>query len=152
MDVLRRLSPFMAVAPQLQPADMARLAAAGFHCVINNRPDGECAGQPDSAEMEAAARACGLDYHYLPVLSGNISEQDVQAFAELLGHVRGPVLAFCRSGTRSIQLWALSEAHRLDPRALLDSACTAGYDLNSLAPRLEQRWSNVPAPIKGAER
>lgn len=144
MDSLKRLTPFIAVAAQLQPADMGTLAAAGYRCVINNRPDGEGEGQPTSAEMEAAAKANGLDYHYLPVISGQIGDGDVAAFTALLDRVRGPVLAFCRTGTRSTSLWALSEAHHLDPETLMTTAKAAGYDLAGLLPRLEQRWQQAP--------
>lgn len=147
MNSLKRLTPFIAVAAQLQPADMGTLAAAGFRSVINNRPDDEGEGQPTSAEMQAAAQASGLEYHYLPVISGQISDVDVGAFSELLNHVRGPVLAFCRTGTRSSSLWALSEAHHLDPLALLNTARENGYDLTGLAPRLEQRWQNAPVTM-----
>ncbi|WP_372876566.1 TIGR01244 family sulfur transferase [Pseudomonas sp.] len=144
MDSLKRLTPFIAVAAQLQPGDMGTLAAAGFRSVINNRPDGEGEGQPSSAEIEAAARASGLDYHYQPVISGQIGEDDVAVFAELLEQVRGPVLAFCRTGTRSSSLWALSEARHLDPDVLLATAKAAGYDLSGLLPRLQQRWQQAP--------
>lgn len=144
MDTLKHLSPFIAVAAQLQPADMGTLAAAGFRCVINNRPDAEGENQPSSAEMQAAALASGLQYHYLPVLSGQISDENIAAFTALLNQVRGPVLAFCRTGTRSTSLWALSEAHHLDPLVLLNTARGNGYDLSGLAPRLEQRWQQAP--------
>ena len=144
MESLKRLTPFIAVAPQLQPGDMGMLAAAGFRSVINNRPDGESEGQPSSAEMAAAARASGLDYHYLPVVSGQINDEDVSAFSALLGQIRGPLLAFCRTGTRSTSLWALSEAHHLDPQVLLSTAGAQGYDISGLAARLQQRWQQAP--------
>ncbi|WP_022962750.1 bifunctional protein tyrosine phosphatase family protein/NAD(P)/FAD-dependent oxidoreductase [Halopseudomonas pelagia] len=147
MDTLKHLSPFIAVAAQLQPADMGTLASAGFRSVINNRPDNEGEGQPSSADMEAAAQASGLEYHYLPVVSGQISDADVSAFTELLNQVRGPVLAFCRTGTRSTSLWALSEAHHLDPVVLLNSARASGYDISGLAQRLEQRWQKSPVTV-----
>ncbi|WP_240922985.1 beta-lactamase hydrolase domain-containing protein, partial [Metapseudomonas otitidis] len=69
MDSIKRLTPFIAVSTQLQPTDMGTLAAAGYRCVINNRPDNEGEQQPSSAEMQAAAQANGLDYHHLPVVS-----------------------------------------------------------------------------------
>ena len=144
MESLKHLTPFIAVASQLQPGDMGILAAAGFRSVINNRPDGEGEGQPSSAEMAAAAKASGLDYHYLPVTSGQISDGDVSAFSALLGQIRGPLLAFCRTGTRSTSLWALSEAHHLDPQVLLSIASAQGYDLSGLAARLQQRWQQAP--------
>ena len=144
MDSLKRLTPFIAVSAQLQPADMGTLAAAGFRSVINNRPDGESEGQPSSAQIEAAARASGLDYHHLPVVSGQISDENIEDFSNLLKKVRGPLLAFCRTGTRSTCLWALSEAHHLDPDALLSTAKEAGYDLSNFQARLQQRWQHEP--------
>lgn len=144
MQPIKRLTPFIAVAAQLEPADMGTLAASGFRTVINNRPDHEGEGQPSSAAMQAAAEASGLDYHHLPVVSGQITDTDVEAFRTLLDQVKGPALAFCRSGTRSTTLWALAEAHHLDPDALLATARDAGYDLAALRPRLEQRWQTLP--------
>ena len=150
MDSLKRLTPFISVAAQLQPADMGTLAAAGFRSVINNRPDGEGEGQPSSAEMQAAAEASGLEYHFLPVVSGQIGDGDVSAFGDLINQVRGPVLAFCRTGTRSTSLWALSEAHHLDPLTILATARDAGYDLTGLAPRLEERWQKAAIRVPQA--
>ena len=144
MDSLKRLTPFIAVSPQLQPADMGTLAAAGFRSVINNRPDGEGEGQPSSAEIEAAAKASGLDYHHLPVSSGQISDENIEDFSQLLKKIRGPLLAFCRTGTRSTCLWALSEAYHLDPEALLSTAKNAGYDLSNFQSRMQQRWEQQP--------
>jgi sulfide:quinone oxidoreductase len=151
MESLKRLTPFIAVAPQLQPADMGTLAAAGFRCVINNRPDSEGEGQPLSAEMEAAAVASGLEYHHLPVIPGQISDEQVNAFTTLLGEVRGPVLAFCRTGTRSTSLWALSEARHLDPQVILETAQGAGYDLSGLSARLQQQWQQQTRPAATPE-
>jgi sulfide:quinone oxidoreductase len=143
MQTIKRLTPFISVAAQLQPADMAQLAASGFRCVINNRPDNEDEGQPASAIMRAAAEASGLEYHHLPVVSGQISDADVAAFRSLLERVKGPALAFCRTGTRSASLWALAEAHHLDPQVLVETAQQANYDLSGLLPRLEQYWQST---------
>ena len=151
MQTIKRLTPFISVAAQLQPADMAQLAASGFRCVINNRPDNEDEGQPASAIMRAAAEASGLEYHHLPVVSGQISDADVAAFRSLLERVKGPALAFCRTGTRSASLWALAEAHHLDPQVLVETAQQANYDLSGLLPRLEQYWqSTTDQPLQAA--
>lgn len=151
MQTIKRLTPFISVAAQLQPADMALLAGSGFRCVINNRPDNEDEGQPASAIMRAAAEASGLEYHHLPVVSGQISDADVAAFRSLLERVKGPALAFCRTGTRSASLWALAEAHHLDPQVLVETAQQATYDLSGLLPRLEQYWqSTTDQPLQAA--
>ena len=102
---ITRHSDKFGTAPQLSPSDMAQVAAMGFKTVVNNRPDGEGgADQPTSAMMEAAAKAAGLSYEYLPVISGQITEQQARKFAELLATRPAPLLAFCRSGARSQNL------------------------------------------------
>jgi sulfide:quinone oxidoreductase len=145
MESIRQLTPFLSVTAQLDPADLALVAAKGFRCVINNRPDQEAEDQHESVALEAAARDAGLDYHHLPVVSGQITDQDVADFRALLDQVRGPVLAFCRTGTRCTHLWALAEAHHLDPESVLATACAAGFDLAGLRPRLEARWQGRSA-------
>jgi uncharacterized protein (TIGR01244 family) len=102
---VQRLSPDIAVAAQLEPAAMAEIAAAGFRSVINNRPDFEGGPtQPTSASIEAAARAAGLAYAWLPVAPNVQSAEEIARFAELLQQMPKPTLAFCRSGTRSGKL------------------------------------------------
>jgi uncharacterized protein (TIGR01244 family) len=119
---------------QLLASDIPAVAGAGVRLIVNNRPDAEEPGQPPSREIEAAARAAGLDYRYIPV-AGSMSQEQIDAMADALG--QGPVLAFCRSGTRSTWLWALARASRGVPAAtLLRQAAEAGYDLRPLAPRL----------------
>jgi uncharacterized protein (TIGR01244 family) len=101
-----RLSDELSVAPQLEPAAMRIAADAGFKSVINNRPDFEAGPQqPTSASIEAAARAAGLEYRFLPVHPAMQTPEEVAQFAELLATLPKPVLAFCRSGTRSGKLF-----------------------------------------------
>lgn len=103
---LQRLDADVSVAPQLGPEAMAEAKAAGFRSVINNRPDFEAgSGQPTSASVEAAARAAGLEYAYLPVAPNFQSPEEIARFGELIGAMPKPILAFCRSGTRSGKLW-----------------------------------------------
>ncbi len=100
------LSPDVSVAPQLGPEAMAPLAQAGYKSVVNNRPDFEGGpDQPTSAAIEAAAKAAGLVYVYLPVQPGYQSPEEIQKFAQLLSSLPRPILAFCRSGTRSGKLY-----------------------------------------------
>lgn len=107
---IRSVSPSFAVAAQLAPADLASVAAMGFKTVINNRPDLE--GGPEqaaSAAMQAAAEAAGLAYVYLPVVTGAYTPAQIQAMRDTLDHAAQPVLAFCRSGARSTQLFMLAQ-------------------------------------------
>jgi uncharacterized protein (TIGR01244 family) len=101
-----RLSHELSVAPQLEPASMQLAADAGFKSVINNRPDFEAGPtQPTNASIEAAARAAGLEYRYLPVHPAVQTPEEIARFAELLATLPKPILAFCRSGTRSGKLY-----------------------------------------------
>ena len=103
---IRPVAADVCVAPQLTPAAMAEAAAAGFKSVVNNRPDFEHGpNQPTSADIEAAARAAGLEYRHLPVDGGYQSPQEIAAFAELLRTLPRPLLVFCRSGARSTRLF-----------------------------------------------
>lgn len=135
MPDIRRLDDQVSVAPQLDPAELADVRTAGFVTLINNRPDGEEAGQPEAVAIRAAAEAAGLGYHEIPVGQGGIGHYDLDAMAAALE--AGPALAFCRSGTRSCNLWALARAKGGDdPAELIAKAAGAGYDLRGLAPTL----------------
>ena len=103
---VEQLSADVCVTGQLEVAQMAWAAQAGFKSVINNRPDFEGGpDQPTSASMQAAALAAGLQYAFLPVAPTVQTPQEIARFAELLGELPKPVLAFCRSGTRSRKLY-----------------------------------------------
>jgi uncharacterized protein (TIGR01244 family) len=98
------------VAPQLQPEAMAEVARAGFRSVVNNRPDYEHdADQPTSAQIEAAARAAGLEYRHLPVSGAYQSPEQIAAFAALAAELPRPMLMFCRSGARSTRLYQAAQ-------------------------------------------
>jgi sulfide:quinone oxidoreductase len=87
---------------------MTALAAHGIRTVINNRPDGEGGpDQPTSDAIAAAAHAAGMDYHYIPVISGQVTQAQVDTMASTVAAAKTPVLAFCRSGARSSNLWAM---------------------------------------------
>lgn len=136
----RELDPqvLVADAPMTGP-DMAAAAARGVKIVVNNRPDHEEAGQWNSADLEAAARAAGMDYVHIPI-SKEFSKDKVAALTEALLSTEGRVLIFCRSGTRSCYLWALAQARAGEsPEALVRSARRAGYSLGPLMPWLKPR-------------
>lgn len=108
---LRQIAADVCVAPQLTPAAMAEAARTGFRSVVNNRPDFEHGpDQPTNAEIEAAAKAAGLEYRFLPVESGYQSPEEIEAFAKLLAELPRPLLVFCRSGARSMRLFSAARA------------------------------------------
>ena len=131
--MFRTLDPSISVFGQIEPEDVAAAKAQGFTAIINNRPEGEQPDQPTGAAIEAAARAAGLDYVAIPVDHSGFNAGQVAAMAEALDKAQGPVLAFCRSGTRSTFLWALAR-HIMgdDGETLIAKAADAGYDLSPI--------------------
>lgn len=130
MNDFRQLGPSMLASPQIGPDDLAQAAALGVTLVINNRPDGEAPEEPQGAEIEAAARAAGMDYLAIPITHAGFSAPQVEAMRQVLDQASGPVLAYCRSGTRSTLLWALAQAQAgIDPDEIAGAAQSAGYDV-----------------------
>lgn len=133
MSDFRKVTDDFSVAPQITVDDVKRAAEAGFRTLINNRPEGESPDQTPAAEIEAAARAAGLAYHYIPIVGGPSPDQVEQERA-VLAEAEKPVLAYCRSGTRSIVTWSIGEAVAGDrPRdELVALGRNAGYDLSGV--------------------
>ncbi|MEI4196737.1 TIGR01244 family sulfur transferase [Roseovarius sp. E0-M6] len=133
---LNKISPKLTVSPQISVDDMATLKAEGFKAIICNRPNGEGADQPAFEEIEAAARKHGIEARYVPVVGGKVSDQDVEDFGDALRELPRPVLAYCRSGTRSATLWSLWEAKKQPLPEILAATKAAGYDMNGVARRI----------------
>ncbi|MEZ5668249.1 MAG: TIGR01244 family sulfur transferase [Alphaproteobacteria bacterium] len=149
---IAKLADNLFVSPQIAAAELDALKAQGIRAIINNRPDGEQADQPASADLEAEAKARGLAYRHIPVVSGKITDDQVAAFDAALKEMPQPVLAFCRSGTRSTSLWALAHADEIDTELLLKRCADAGYDLAGLQPRLADRRQAASAAAAPAKR
>lgn len=138
MASIRRINDQISAAPQIDPADVTEIARAGFTAIVNNRPDDEESDQPEGEAIRAVATTLGLNYHAIPVTHAGFSASQVEAMRNVLVKTDGPILAFCRSGTRSTHLWALAEASRgEDPAGLIEQAADAGYDLNGLRATLD---------------
>ncbi|WP_343651327.1 TIGR01244 family sulfur transferase [Herbaspirillum sp.] len=135
---IKQLTADLAVSGQIAPTDMTEIVGAGFKAIICNRPDGEAGDQPSFHEVAQQATAAGLEMRYLPVTPGQLAEEQAAAFDRLLEELPGPVLAYCRSGMRSVSLWGLSQAGRLSPDDILARATAAGYDLSALLRRIAQ--------------
>ena len=133
MTDFRKVTDDFAVAPQITVEDVRRAAAEGYTLLINNRPEGESPDQTPGAEIEAAARAAGMDYAFIPITGGPTADQVRQETA-LLAEATGPVLAYCRSGTRSIVTWSIGQASAgVRPRdELVSLGRDAGYDLSGV--------------------
>lgn len=143
MSDFRRLTENVLVSPQLALEDIAAAAALGVTLIVNNRPDGEDPDAPQGDAIADAAAAAGLNYVAIPIGHSGFSEPQVDAMIRALDQAEGPILAYCRSGTRSTLLWALASAKQgEDPESIARTAAEAGYDVSpirSLIDMLSQR-------------
>lgn len=135
MDI-KRISEKVSVTPQIAVDDLAAIKDAGFRAIICNRPDGEGADQPSFEEIEKAAKKAGLEFAYVPVQTGIVTDENVDQFGVALKDLPRPVLAYCRSGTRSATLWSLHEAQKRPLPEILAATKAAGYDMNGVARRV----------------
>lgn len=110
---ISRLSSDLSISSQISIQDIATVKAANFRAIICNRPDGESLGQPEFRDIEAAAKAAGLEIRFQPITPGKISAGDVETFAAALRDLPKPVLAFCASGNRAGTLWTQAQAQGL---------------------------------------
>ncbi|GGN43653.1 TIGR01244 family protein [Novosphingobium indicum] len=129
--MFRQITDTVYASPQIDTTSIAEAKALGVVRIINNRPEGESDDQTPGATIEAAAREAGMDYVAIPVTHAGFSQGQVDAMQEALESADGPVLAYCRSGTRSTLLWALARAKAGDnPAAIASKAAGAGYDVS----------------------
>ena len=136
--MFRTLDEGLYVSPQIGVDEVAEAAGLGVKLIINNRPEGEEPGQPTGAEIEAAAAAHGIAYVAIPVTHAGFSMPQLDATLTAMEAAEGPILAYCRSGTRSTLLWALTRAKQGDtPDLLAAKAANAGYDLSAIRAMLD---------------
>ena len=122
---LHRITADFAVAPQITASDMALIAAEGFTCVICNRPDAENPPDLQMPAMRAAATAAGMTFVENPVVNGGLTMDMVEGQRTAITNATGPVFAYCRSGTRSTIVWALSQAGTISTDTLITAAAAA---------------------------
>ena len=141
---MKQISDRLYVGPQLTAEDISRARTEGFAAIINNRPDGEEPGQPSAAENRVLAEGQQLAYTYIPVTGGQISEDQVRAFQKALSEAGGPVLAHCKTGTRSATLYAIGEVldGRLEKDEVIPFGQSVGFDLSGAV-----RWLDAHRPI-----
>jgi len=132
----KKVTDQFAVAPQITIEDVATIKALGYVAIINNRPDGEAPGQPLIQDIKSQTLAQGMQFIDLPIVSGTLPMEAIQQTKATLDQIDGPVFAYCRTGTRSITLWALSQIGTLDGQEISSCVNNAGYDLPFLAPYL----------------
>ena len=132
----KAITSTLSASPQVCVEDVRKLADRGFRSIICNRPDGEGPDQPSFEEIEAAAKAAGLEARYLPIVAGRVSDADAEAFGQAMDELPKPVLAYCRSGMRSATLWSLSQAKTKSVADILAATQSAGYDMGGVVRRI----------------
>jgi uncharacterized protein (TIGR01244 family) len=131
--MFRKLSSAVYASPQIGLEEVEEARAMGIAMIVNNRPEGESDDQIEGDRIAAAVAAAGLAYVAIPITHAGFAEHQVTAMAEALAQANGPVLAYCRSGTRSTLLWGLAQAKAgADPEQLAQAAAEAGYDLSPI--------------------
>jgi uncharacterized protein (TIGR01244 family) len=141
MSSFKDITDMFAVSPQLTLNDLEVAAREGFVRVVCNRPDGEDIGQPSVEQIAQSCASHGLSFVHIPI-SGGVNEAQIDAMSQALETAAGPVLAYCRSGTRSTNLWAMAQARRgANAQGLVEAAAGAGYDLSGLTPMLRSLGS-----------
>ncbi len=135
----RKLTADLSVAPQIAPDDAAEIAAAGFRTVICNRPDGENPPELHAARLRVALEAQGITFLDLPFDGRTMTPEVIVELREMIATAEAPVLAYCRTGTRCTNAWALGQAGVMDPESIIATASAAGYDVSGLAPYLGQK-------------
>lgn len=136
--MFRQLTSRIYASPQIGVDEVAEAARLGIAAIINNRPEDESDDQTPGPQIAAAAQAAGIAYVAIPVTHAGFSQPQISAMTAALAANPGPVLAYCRSGTRSTLLWALAEASRgASPHSLSAAAASAGYDLSPIRALLD---------------
>lgn len=143
------LTPNVTALAQPSADDIAELAQRGYRSIIGNRPDGESEDQPSWAELEAIASAQGLEAKHIPVVMGQITDEQVAEFRTALETLPKPVAVFCRTGTRAALLWALANQANLTADERIGIAAKEGYDLEPFRQRLSRGTDGTEAESAG---
>lgn len=150
---LKKINEGFSVTEQLSVADVEALAAQGVKSLICNRPDGEVADQPSYSQIAEAAAQAGMAIRNVPVVTGKMTDADVQAFSQAYDELPRPLVAYCRSGTRSVNLWALAQGAQGMPVAqIMAAGSAAGYDLSDAVRRIESSAPSAGKPVTAAAR
>jgi len=126
---LKKLNDDIYIADQITTDDIDQLVILGVKTIINNRPDQEEDNQPLSKVIEEYACKLGLSYHYLPINPGDFSKSNVTDFKRLLMIKQPPIAVFCRTGNRSVTLWALSQKEQCGVEYVINQARLIGFDI-----------------------
>jgi uncharacterized protein (TIGR01244 family) len=130
--MLNKIIDNYVVSDQITEEDIEQLKEAGFKTIFCNRPDNEEQNQVTVKSIQDKAIESGLDFIHQPVIGGQISQNDIDQFSDYYDAAEKPIFAYCRTGTRSSMLWALSESGKRSIDEILQLTSAAGYNLSNL--------------------
>ncbi len=136
---LRKITDDFTVSPQIEATDIPAIVAAGYKSILCNRPDFEEPNQCCFDEVSQAAQDAGLEVRSVPIISGHVRPEDMDAFQEALDDLPRPVLAYCRSGTRCTMLWTIAQYGKIAPDEILKLTHQAGYDMSGIVHQMMNR-------------
>ena len=133
-----RLTNQVLVNPQLQVEDLEALNAVGIRAIVCNRPDNESDDQPSSKAIAEAAAKLNMSFAYLPLTPKlQARDGDAETFAKIINETQGEIVAYCKTGKRSVSLWALSQRDELSTDEIINTAAQSGFDISILEEQLD---------------
>ena len=104
-DLSRALTSTVSVTGQMTTSKFQQLIQQGFKSVIVNRPDQETGNSVTVSQLRSIAEKSQVSVIYQPVVSGQLSQANIEEFARYYNELPKPILMVCRSGTRSAALF-----------------------------------------------
>ena len=141
MAAYKKIDENLSISGQIFVGHLDKIKAQGFTTIICNRPDFEedPEDQPLADDIQNRASELGLEFVYIPIDDSGPNMKAVHKTKEALDTARGPVLAYCLSGKRSLMLYSLAKAFEGHSTTdeLISKAISVGYNLNGLRPTLD---------------
>lgn len=137
---IEKIADYLYISRQLTERTAKLAAQYDVKTVICNRPDGEEANQPDFETVKKWLHAAGIEnVVYMPTTVDKIDDAQLKEFQETISQSPAPIVAYCRTGTRSALMWALNQAKRgVEVNSLIRAADLAGIDLTPMRDKLEK--------------
>lgn len=112
-DLSRALTSTVSVTGQMTLDKFEQLIQQGFKSVIVNRPDQESGNTVTVSQLRSIAEKSQVSVIYQPVVSGQLSQANIEEFARYYNELPKPILMVCRSGTRSAALFKQAKSQGL---------------------------------------
>lgn len=142
---IEKIADYLYVSKQLDERIAKRAAQYEIKTVICNRPDGEEEGQPSFETVKEWLNKYGIEnVIYMPVVMNDIDDNALEEFKQAVAKSPAPILAYCRTGTRSSMMWALNQVKRgVEVNSVIKAAELANINLEPLREKLEAEYQKL---------